>query len=104
MGSQLRWLERTPDKREVDGSIPFEPTTLSIKAKQKYIENYIEKAKNKVNQYIRLRKSSITIQPKAIETMLNIEKIVTMKKTDKTKVKLQRAQGECLGTKSRRRT
>ena len=83
MGSQLRWLERTPDKREVDGSIPFEPTTLSIKAKQKYIENYIEKAKNKVNQYIRLRKSSITIQPKAIETMLNIEKIVTMKKTDK---------------------
>ena len=83
MGSQLRWLERTPDKREVDGSIPFEPTTLSIKAKQKYIENYIEKAKNKVNQYIRLRMSSITIQPKAIETMLNIEKIVTMKKTDK---------------------
>ena len=83
MGSQLRWLERTPDKRVVDGSIPFEPTTLSIKAKQKYIENYIEKAKNKVNQYIRLRKSSITIQPKAIETMLNIEKIVTMKKTDK---------------------
>ena len=49
MGSSLRWLERTPDKREVDGSIPFEPTTLSIKAKQKYIENYIEKAKNKVN-------------------------------------------------------
>ena len=85
MGSQLRWLERTPDKREVDGSIPFEPTTLSIKAKQKYIENYIEKAKNKVNQYIRLRKSSITIQPKAIETMLNIEKIVTMKKTDQLK-------------------
>ena len=83
MGSQLRWLERTPDKREVDGSIPFEPTTLSIKAKQQYIENYIEKAKNKVNQYIRLKKSSITIQPKAIETMLNIEKIVTMKKTDK---------------------
>ena len=82
MGSQLRWLERTPDNREVDGSIPFEPTTLSIKAKQQYIENYIEKAKNKVNQYIRLRMSSITIQPKAIETMLNIEKIVTMKKTD----------------------
>ena len=23
---RLRWLERTPDKREVDGSIPFEPT------------------------------------------------------------------------------
>ena len=31
MGSQLRWLERTPDKREVDGSIPFEPTTKFIK-------------------------------------------------------------------------
>ena len=29
-----------------------------------------------------MKKSSITIQPKAIETMLNIEKIVTMKKTD----------------------
>ena len=28
MGSQLRRLERAPDKREVDGSSPFEPTTL----------------------------------------------------------------------------
>ena len=82
MGSQLRWLERMPDKHEVDGSIPFEPTTSLLDQKEKYIENYIEKAKNKVNQYIRLKKSSITIQPKAIETMLNIEKIVTMKKTD----------------------
>ena len=36
MGSQLRWLERTPDKREVDGSIPFEPTIM-------YLENYIMK-------------------------------------------------------------
>ena len=27
MGSQLRWLERAPDKREVDGSSPFEPTS-----------------------------------------------------------------------------
>ena len=26
MGLQLRWLERTPDKREVDGSNPFMPT------------------------------------------------------------------------------
>ena len=25
-GSQLRWLERTPDKREVGGSSPLEPT------------------------------------------------------------------------------
>ena len=27
MGSQLSWLEHTPDKREVDGPSPFEPTT-----------------------------------------------------------------------------
>ena len=26
MGSQLSWLEHTPDKREVDGPSPFEPT------------------------------------------------------------------------------
>ena len=26
MGLELRWLERTPDKREVDGSNPFKPT------------------------------------------------------------------------------
>ena len=26
MGLQLSWLERTPDKGEVDGSIPFRPT------------------------------------------------------------------------------
>ena len=31
MGSQLRWLERTPDKREVDGSSPFVPTNTSEK-------------------------------------------------------------------------
>ena len=29
MGSQLRWLERMPDKHEVDGSIPFEPTKVA---------------------------------------------------------------------------
>ena len=28
MGSQLRWLERTPDKREVGGSSPLEPTNF----------------------------------------------------------------------------
>ena len=27
MGSQLRWLERAPDKREVGGSSPLEPTS-----------------------------------------------------------------------------
>ena len=26
MGAQLRWLERTPDKREVGGSSPLVPT------------------------------------------------------------------------------
>ena len=30
MGLELRWLERTPDKREVDGSNPFKPT-INIK-------------------------------------------------------------------------
>ena len=28
-GLQLSWLERTPDKREVDGSSPFNPTKLN---------------------------------------------------------------------------
>ena len=28
MGPELSWLERTPDKREVDGSSPFRPTIL----------------------------------------------------------------------------
>ena len=45
MGSQLRWLERTPDKREVDGSIPFEPTKDLKMFKSliyKHIEKYIE--------------------------------------------------------------
>ena len=28
MGSELRWLERAPDKREVGGSSPLEPTRL----------------------------------------------------------------------------
>ena len=43
MGSQLRWLERTPDKREVDGSIPFEPTMDRFKIYLKHIEKYIDK-------------------------------------------------------------
>ena len=43
MGSQLRWLERTPDKREVDGSIPFEPTKLTLMLVFQYIEKYIDK-------------------------------------------------------------
>ena len=65
MGSQLRWLERTPDKREVDGSIPFEPTKLTYKKLEKHIEKYIEKRKNiKVNQSIHyLKDNNITIEP-----------------------------------------
>ena len=42
MGSQLRWLERTPDKREVDGSIPFEPTKSKQKSLDQHIEKYID--------------------------------------------------------------
>ena len=34
MGSQLSWLEHTPDKREVDGPSPFEPTKPSLLGKQ----------------------------------------------------------------------
>ena len=95
MGSQLRWLERTPDKREVDGSIPFEPTTSLKDQKEKYIENYIEKNKGKLAY--QMKKSSMeAIKPKM---QTKSRKIQT-----KNKVKLQRAQGECLGTKSRRRT
>ena len=44
MGSQLRWLERTPDKREVDGSIPFEPTKSYFISLQ-HIEKYIDEMK-----------------------------------------------------------
>ena len=29
LGSELRWLERTPDKRKVGGSSPLEPTMES---------------------------------------------------------------------------
>ena len=39
MGSQLRWLERTPDKREVDGSIPFEPTKLDKESSNSTLKN-----------------------------------------------------------------
>ena len=39
MGSQLRWLERTPDKREVDGSIPFEPTKDTKKSIKSTLKN-----------------------------------------------------------------
>ena len=41
MGSQLRWLERTPDKREVDGSIPFEPTKRYLKIIKKWLTNHL---------------------------------------------------------------
>ena len=67
MGSQLRWLERTPDKREVDGSIPFEPTkTNFFYCLSKHIEKYIDKLM-KVNQHIKLEITRYaTIKPKRI--------------------------------------
>ena len=40
LGSELRWLERAPDKREVDGSSPFEPTTQRKRVWERmYLEN-----------------------------------------------------------------
>ena len=60
MGLELRWLERTPDKREVDGSNPFRPTKgLLVKASDLmgevlYIENYI--MKNEDNDKYREKK------------------------------------------------
>ena len=30
MGSELSWLERTPDKREVGGSSPLEPILCGL--------------------------------------------------------------------------
>ena len=36
-GLWLSWLERTPDKREVDGSSPFNPTKLN-----KTVERYTD--------------------------------------------------------------
>ena len=50
MGSQLRWLERTPDKREVDGSIPFEPTTLTfiVSSTLKNIQEINDESKGKL--------------------------------------------------------
>ena len=64
MGSQLRWLERTPDKREVDGSIPFEPTIDPKRSKQ-HIEKYIEKRKGKLEYSKDIKDiTRITIKPK----------------------------------------
>ena len=62
MGSQLRWLERTPDKREVDGSIPFEPTINTIHKMyedvlKKHIEKYIEEKIGKLDIQIVIKTS-----------------------------------------------
>ena len=35
MGAQLRWLERTPDKREVGGSSPLVPIKAAKRAAEK---------------------------------------------------------------------
>ena len=57
MGSQLRWLERMPDKHEVDGSIPFEPTNENLNVfKKQHIEKYIDEKKvNQNNETSRLK-------------------------------------------------
>ena len=49
MGSQLRWLERAPDKREVGGSSPLEPTRLTEVSQKQIIENGIK--------YIRVKRT-----------------------------------------------
>ena len=49
MGSQLRWLERAPDKREVGGSSPLEPTRLTEVSRKQIIENGIK--------YIRVKRT-----------------------------------------------
>ena len=46
-GLQLSWLERTPDKREVDGSSPFNPTKLN-----KTVERYKQLTTEMVNGMI----------------------------------------------------
>ena len=77
MGSQLRWLERTPDKREVDGSIPFEPTMTLIC--QQHIEKYIDKYQKGKLAYVKY----VTIEPKEL---LNT-KVVNNEKMDKSIIK-----------------
>ena len=57
MGSQLRWLERMPDKHEVDGSIPFEPTNtyyIGKKHIEKYIDEYCEKKSKRTRKRIKI--------------------------------------------------
>ena len=49
MGSQLRWLERAPDQREVGGSSPLEPTRLTEVSQKQIIENGIK--------YIRVKRT-----------------------------------------------
>ena len=83
MGSQLRWLERTPDKREVDGSIPFEPTKLDLSSyNRKYIENCIDDERG--NQDIRNNILVKTIEPKRKKPLVE-EKSETKKRIDSCK-------------------
>ena len=42
MGSQLSWLERAPDKREVGGSSPLEPTNFEVHLTFKVFEQTFE--------------------------------------------------------------
>ena len=68
MGSQLRWLERTPDKREVDGSIPFEPTKLTCKSQDSTLKNIQKKEKYQGKlEYSLSKDNNITIEPEIIK-------------------------------------
>ena len=64
MGSQLRWLERTPDKREVDGSIPFEPTNSTLKNIQIYQKGKLEELESNFNK--------VTVEK--LKTLINAKK------------------------------
>ena len=48
MGSQLRWLERMPDKHEVGGSTPLEPTKCTLKTAQREEEASKESRRKRI--------------------------------------------------------
>ena len=77
MGSQLRWLERTPDKREVDGSIPFEPTITDFTSVKSTLKNI--QMKNKVNQNNQKELREANFQEKTNLRILQVETSRTRK-------------------------
>ena len=62
MGSQLRWLERTPDKREVDGSIPFEPTNDYLEKEDNLWLSLDEASQHKINEQCKENEEKLTRQ------------------------------------------